>query len=80
MRHILRKVLLPVAATALIATSMPAMAQDAMSMDQLLRAVERGRIQDNKEAREREDRFKASRSEQQRLLVQAQTNKNNAPS
>lgn len=78
MKHILRKILLPVTITALIATSMPAMAQDAMSMDQLLRAVERGRIQDNKEAREREDRFKASRSDQQRLLNQAQVEKNTA--
>ena len=60
------------------ALTTPVAAQQAMSMDQLLRAVERGRIADNQEAREREDRFKAARAEQQRLLNQAQAEKNTA--
>lgn len=52
-----------------------ASAQEAMSMDQLLRAVERGRIQDNNEAREREERFRAERANQDQLLRQAQADK-----
>ena len=35
-------------------------AQQAMTMDQLLRAVEQGRVQDNKENKEREAKFAAA--------------------
>jgi biopolymer transport protein ExbB len=50
-------------------------AQQAMNMDQLLRAVEQGRVQDNKEHNEREARFKQARNEQQRMLNEAQAEK-----
>ncbi len=48
-------------AAALVAAMLvaaPVSAQQAMSMDQLLRAVEKGRVQDNKEAQEREAKFR----------------------
>ena len=53
----------------------PVMAQQALSMDQLLLKVEQGRVQDNKEARAREDRFNKAKSEQQRLLNEAKAEK-----
>ena len=53
----------------------PVNAQQAMSMDQLLRAVEKGRVQDNKEAQEREAKFRAARADQERLLKEAQAEK-----
>ncbi len=83
MKQLLRKSLpslQAIMAVALIGGTAPALAQNAMTMDQLLRAVERGRIEDNKEAREREAQFKAAKADQQRLLNQAQANKNNAES
>ena len=59
----------------LVFTSMaaPLMAQDqaAMSMDELLRQVEKGRVTDNRENQAREKRFDAARSEQQGLLSEA---------
>jgi len=60
-------------ATAFVVT--PAQAQEAMSMDQLLRAVEQGRVTDNKENQEREAKFKAARADQARLLQEAQAEK-----
>jgi len=53
----------------------PVMAQDAMSMDQLLRKVEQGRVQDNREARAREQAFKEAKNDQQRLLNEAEAQK-----
>jgi biopolymer transport protein ExbB len=50
-------------------------AQQAMTMDQLLRAVEQGRVQDNKENKEREAKFAAARADQQRLLQEATAEK-----
>jgi len=63
------------AALALGIAASPASAQQAMSMDELLRKVEQGRIQDNREAREREERFRNARNEQQTLLNNAQAEK-----
>lgn len=52
-----------------------AVAQQAVSMDELLRQVEQGRINDNQENRQREERFRASRADQQRLLRDAEATK-----
>ncbi|MFT4591261.1 MAG: hypothetical protein ACI80M_000576, partial [Gammaproteobacteria bacterium] len=43
-------------------------AQDALSLDELLRRVEQGTVNDNKENRAREQRFRTSRNEQDKLL------------
>jgi len=58
--------------------ALPVNAQQAMTMDQLLRAVESGRVQDNKEHKEREAKFRSSQADQQRLLKEAQAEKNAA--
>jgi biopolymer transport protein ExbB len=47
----------------------------AKSLDELLRMVEQGRVSESREHREREQRFAASKAEQQRLLSQAQQQK-----
>ena len=51
----------------------PAVAQDdsAASLDELLRQIEQGRVQDSREARQREARFAQERNQQQNLLNQA---------
>ncbi|MEJ2139196.1 MAG: MotA/TolQ/ExbB proton channel family protein [Gammaproteobacteria bacterium] len=67
--------LLAVAAMSAAFASAPAIAQQAMTMDQLLRAVEKGRVQDNKENSEREAKFKAARADQDRLLREARAEK-----
>jgi biopolymer transport protein ExbB len=66
---------LPAAILALTLCAGSANAQQAMNMEQLLRAVEQGRVQDNKENKERESRFKAAKADQQRLLNEAQAEK-----
>ncbi len=55
----------------------PAFAQEqkAMSLDELLRRVEQGRVDDNRESQTREQRFKQAQSEQQSLFNQAQGKK-----
>ncbi len=50
-------------------------AQDALSLDELLRRVEQGTVNDNKENRAREQRFRASRNEQDKLLKEARAEK-----
>jgi len=52
-----------------------AVAQQAVSIEELLRQVEQGRINDNQENRQREERFRASRADQQRLLRDAEAAK-----
>jgi biopolymer transport protein ExbB len=52
-----------------------AVAQQAVSLEELLRQVEQGRINDNQENRRREERFRASRADQQRLLRDAEATK-----
>jgi biopolymer transport protein ExbB len=47
----------------------------ATSLDELLSMVEQGRVREAREHREREQRFAASKAEQQRLLRQAQQQK-----
>lgn len=63
------------AAVAALGLSLSVNAQQAMNMDQLLRAVEQGRVQDNREHSEREARFRQERANQQRLLNEAQAEK-----
>ncbi|MEM7279299.1 MAG: energy transducer TonB, partial [Pseudomonadota bacterium] len=64
--------LLIAAATLTIAAG-SAQAQDAVSLDQLLRQVQQGTTSDNRANREREQAFVRQKSEQQRLLNQARS-------
>lgn len=63
------------AAAVSLTIATPVFAQQAMNMDELLRAVEQGRVQDNKENKEREARFRAAGAEQDRLLREARAEK-----
>jgi len=60
-----------------VAASVPAVAQDskAMSMNDLLRQVEQGRVSDNKENKAREARFAQAKSEQQKVLNETKREK-----
>lgn len=49
---------------------------DASSMEDLLKQIERGQARDSQEAREREARFAAARNEQQNLVNQARAERN----
>ena len=74
----LSKQYLPLVAASVVGLGVaasPAAAQQALSMDQLLRKVEQGRVQDNRENREREERFRTAKNEQQRLLNNATAEK-----
>jgi len=73
--RILNKSLTLAALLACSVVAPAALAQQAMTMDQLLRAVEQGRVQDNKENKEREAKFRAARADQQRLLQEAAAEK-----
>ena len=71
---------LTIAAVALIGcagVSLPAVAQQAkaMTMSELLRQVEKGRISDSAEYKAREQRFSQAKSEQQKLLNEAKSEK-----
>ncbi len=50
-------------------------AQEALSLDELLRLVEQGAVRENEEMRAREEQFRQARGEQQRLLDQANAEK-----
>jgi biopolymer transport protein ExbB len=63
------------AAAAIASFSAPSIAQQALNMDELLRAVERGQVQDNQENTAREARFRNARAEQDRLLREARAEK-----
>jgi len=63
------------AAAAIASFSTQAIAQQALNMDELLRAVERGQVQDNQENKAREARFREARAEQDRLLREARAEK-----
>ncbi len=63
------------AAAAIASFSAPSIAQQALNMDELLRAVERGQVQDNQENTARETRFRNARAEQDRLLREARAEK-----
>ena len=67
MRHIII-----VAAAGILSLGSSAFAQDdASTMGELLKQIERGQARDSQEAREREARFAAARTEQQNLVNQA---------
>jgi len=75
---IIRNLFAAALATAMVmgvGTAQPAGAQDAMSLDELLRRVEQGRVTDGREQQEREQRFRADQAEQQRLLREAEQQK-----
>jgi biopolymer transport protein ExbB len=55
--------------------AVPANAQQAMNMEELLRAVERGQVRDNKENKARESRFREAKAEQDKLLREAKAEK-----
>jgi len=67
--------LIAVSAIGLGLATPPATAQQALSMDQLLRKVEQGRVQDNTENRAREERFRKSKADQQNMLNNASAEK-----
>jgi biopolymer transport protein ExbB len=50
-------------------------AQNAMSLSELLRRVEQGSVEDNKENQAREQRFRADKAEQNQLLKNAEADK-----
>ncbi|MEL7312065.1 MAG: energy transducer TonB, partial [Pseudomonadota bacterium] len=58
-------------AAAALSLSVAAPAQDASSLSELLRQIERGQTADTAEARRREAEFRSRQSEQQQLLTQA---------
>ena len=57
--------------SALAIVSAPVVAQEAKSLDELLRHVEQGRVKEAQENRAREERFKAARYQQQEMLDEA---------
>jgi biopolymer transport protein ExbB len=74
------KIISVFAACVLTVTSLaavPALAQEdkAMSMDELLRRVEKGRVDDNSANKKREEEFRKERSAQQRLLDESKATK-----
>ena len=75
MKNLLNKGLPLAAMLAFTLVAPVAGAQQAMTMDQLLRAVEQGRVQDNQENKDREAKFRAARADQQRLLQEASAEK-----
>ncbi len=69
-KNIFKAAVLAVGGAIAIASS-PLMAQEAKSLDELLRFVEKGRVSEARENQAREDRFKAARFQQQELLQEA---------
>jgi len=72
-----RSIIKALSVSAVVAfTTIPAVqAQEALSLDELLRRVEQGSTKDNQENRAREQRFKAAKGEQQNLLNKANADK-----
>jgi biopolymer transport protein ExbB len=75
MKTVNKSLSVALAAIGSLVIAAPAFAQQPMTMDELLRAVERGRVQDNKENMAREARFAQERAEQDRLLREARAEK-----
>ena len=71
-KQLIAVVMVLVAGTAMAQSEAPAKAK---SLDELLRLVEQGRARESQEHREREQRFAAAKSDQQRLLREAQQRK-----
>lgn len=75
----MRKLLLIMAAALTLAVSAPqAVAQDAASLNELLRLIERGQSTDSAEARKREAEFNSRKSEQAQLLATAKAERTRA--
>jgi biopolymer transport protein ExbB len=53
---------------AIAVAAMPAMAEDAKSLDELLKMVQQGRVSDIRENKQREQRFASARADQQNTL------------
>ncbi len=66
---------MPLLVVSFFAMPVSAQEQKAMSMDDLLRQVEKGRVTDNRENSAREARFKQARAEQQNMLRDAEREK-----
>jgi biopolymer transport protein ExbB len=75
-----RTALVAAAAAVLLAGIAPAYAQEnkAMSMGELMKRVEQGRVTDNREHQQREQRFKQDKANQQKLLNEANATKRTA--
>ena len=72
-----RFLILGVALFAAVTTQVQAQgSEQAATLDQLLRMVEQGRVGEQREAQQREREFAAAKAEQQNLLSQARTRKN----
>ena len=56
---------------AIAVAAMPAMAEDAKSLDELLKMVQQGRVSDIRENKQREQRFASARADQQNTLNEA---------
>jgi biopolymer transport protein ExbB len=69
------KTLVALAALSPLAVIAPVQAQDAATLDELLDIIERGRVSEREEARQREARFRAQQAEQERLLAEARQQK-----
>ena len=67
-----------IAACLLAPAAVSAQEAKALSLDELLRRVEAGRVAENKENQAREQRFREARTDQQRLLNEAQAEKRTA--
>jgi len=73
----IKRAITVVALIGCVVISQPTVAQDgkAMSMSELLRQVEQGRVNDSKEYKARERKFRQAKSEQQKLLNEARREK-----
>lgn len=73
----MRILITAVAFVSIVAISLPASAQDnkAMSMSDLLKQVEQGRVSDSAEYKSREQKFRQAKTEQQKLLNDAKREK-----
>ncbi len=71
-KHILTILLILVSITAFAQSETP---EKAKSLDELLRLVQQGRSQESAENREREQRFASAKAQQQRMLTDARTQK-----
>ena len=70
--------MLSVAIVALVVTATSVMAQKAANLDELLNQLAQGKIAQSKENQQREAEFKAKVAEQDKLLLQAQQQRNKA--
>ncbi len=77
-KNITKPFMLSVAIVALVVTATSVMAQKAANLDELLNQLAQGKIAQSKENQQREAEFKAKVAEQDKLLLQAQQQRNKA--